>query len=171
MLQLSEASIWYFILLQVIGAALLLSIIRALHALVYQAEQAKLAASVQRIARRNLSLAQLQALLKQWRNWNFPNSKSAHEPLLGALEELGELAHAHLKGEQGIRGTAGEHAAKGRDAVGDVVLYLADYCSQRGWLLEECVEAAWEEIRDRDWRRYPETGRAPKPEVAAEARG
>ena len=84
------------------------------------------------------------------------------------MEELGELAHAHLKERvpaervMGIRGTAAEHQAHARDAVGDIIIYLADYCCARGWDLEEIVARTCEKVEHRDWKQHPHT-RGPTP--------
>jgi NTP pyrophosphatase (non-canonical NTP hydrolase) len=98
---------------------------------------------------------------RTWLKHNFPD-QSPHQALLGLAEEVGELAHAHLKMEQGIRGlTNEEYINQATDAVGDIVIYLASYCNSNGLDLAECVQSAWEEVRDRDWIAYPETGRPP----------
>lgn len=102
----------------------------------------------------------LQADQKKWVAYNFPNEQK-HSPLLGALEELGELAHAHLKNEQNIRGTTAEHRAAAQDAIGDVLIYLLSYCNQNGYRLSQCWLDAWNEVKDRDWRRWPDTGKPP----------
>lgn len=72
---------------------------------------------------------------------------------LGADEETGELSHSVLKRAQGIRlddEDVGEEAEK--DAVGDTVVYLADFCHRRGYDLEECVRMAWDgEVSHREW--------------------
>jgi len=67
------------------------------------------------------------------------------------MEEAGELAHAHLKEEQNIRREE-DHVANARDAVGDVVIFLMDYCNLRGWSLEECVMDAWAQVGSRNLR-------------------
>lgn len=76
------------------------------------------------------------------------------------MEELGELCHAHLKQEQGIRGTAAQHEAKAKDAIGDILIYLADYTAGRGWDLQAIVEDTWAEVSRRDWRANPADGKA-----------
>lgn len=91
---------------------------------------------------------------------NAPPDAPSDRPLFGAVEEIGELAHAHLKGLQGIRHTPEEIAERKRDAVGDVLVYLADYCNREGVSLSACVERAWGEVRLRDWRSNKETGQA-----------
>jgi len=105
-----------------------------------------------------MTFADLQAAQAPWVAHNFPGRESFY-PLLGAVEELGELAHAHLKALQGIRGTPEEHAAAAQDAVGDAVIFLADYCTARGWDFQEVVERTWAEVRLRDFRVYPKNGR------------
>ena len=104
-----------------------------------------------------LTFRQLQDEQRPWVEHNFPG-RSDYFPLLGAVEELGELAHAHLKGLQGIRGTAEEHAALAKDAVGDVIVFLADYCTARGFDLQEIMETTWAQVKKRDWRRDPLNG-------------
>lgn len=113
-------------------------------------------------------LAALQEEHAQWTRRNFPGQTS-HQPLLGVIEEVGELAHAHLKNEQKIRGygdaRGGDVEGRRRtraevsDAIGDIVIYLSGYCTTNGYDLQECVETAWAEVSKRDWVANPETGR------------
>ena len=100
-----------------------------------------------------LTLSRLQAEQAPWVLHNF-GKRPSYWPLLGAVEELGELAHAHLKAEQGIR-TTEDHAANKIDAVADVVIYLADYCTAEGIDLQAAVEKTWEEVKLRDWKKSP----------------
>lgn len=87
-----------------------------------------------------------------WTRKNFgPPSPLGIHPLLGIMEEVGELAHAHLKQVQGIRGTAEEHIAEAKDAIGDIVIYLADYCDTRGFRFEDIVAEVWKNVEKRDW--------------------
>jgi NTP pyrophosphatase (non-canonical NTP hydrolase) len=108
-----------------------------------------------------LSLEQLQD--RRW-SWAIANgfNNDPDELLMGIVEELGEMCHARLKSEQGIRGGAIAAASlldDERDAVGDLVIYLAGYCSARGFRLQACVERAWDEVKERDWKKYPINGR------------
>lgn len=103
------------------------------------------------------TLKQLQEEQKPWVIHNFPGRKPYY-PLLGAVEELGELAHAHLKQEQGIRGTKAEHQEKKIDAVADVIIFLADYCTANDIDLHEAVEGTWEKVKKRDWKNDPVNG-------------
>jgi len=102
-------------------------------------------------------LKKLQQEQKIWADYNFPNKQSWH-PLMGAVEELGELAHAHLKTDQGIRTNKPlEELAK--NAIGDIIIYLVGYCSQMGFDLESIVEETWQEVKQRDWIKYPMNGK------------
>lgn len=105
----------------------------------------------------DLTLRQLQYEQRAWQQHNFPNRMNYY-PLLGAMEELGELAHAHLKREQGIRGDAEMHTAKALDAVADIVIFLADYCSANGIDFQEALNVTWEMVSKRDWQADPVSG-------------
>jgi NTP pyrophosphatase (non-canonical NTP hydrolase) len=89
---------------------------------------------------------------------NFPNSDSV-EQLLGVVEEVGELAHAVLKFRQGIRGTSEEHRAETIDAVGDILIYLINFCNYEKIDIAACLAETWDTVRFRDWRAYPKTGK------------
>ncbi|KKL69661.1 hypothetical protein LCGC14_2112650, partial [marine sediment metagenome] len=104
--------------------------------------------------KQTFTLRQLQEEQRPWVQHNF-GDRPDWMPLLGVMEELGELAHAHIKQAQGIR-TREDHDANGQDAVADVVIFLADYCSARGWDLHDCVERTWAKVKQRDWKADPE---------------
>ena len=93
-----------------------------------------------------------------WARYNFGSNVPPYQPLLGAVEELGELAHAQLKGEQVIRQYA-ESTDQKIDAIGDIVIYLIDYCNRSGLSFVKCVLTAWKEVRQRDWKKFPKNGR------------
>lgn len=98
-----------------------------------------------------LNLTDLQGEVRAWTEKNFQNRKN-HQPLLGICEEVGELCHAQLKGEQGIRHTPEEIRGLKCDAIGDIVIYLVDYCNIQGIDLEQAIWNAWyEEVSRRDW--------------------
>lgn len=98
----------------------------------------------------------LQERMHEWRTYNFPDA-DAEQQLLGVFEEIGELAHARLKQIQNIRGNE-DLLDKEIDAVGDTVVYLMGFCSYRGLSFGECLARAWNEVKDRDWVRYPQNG-------------
>ena len=102
-----------------------------------------------------LDLKQLQREHREWLAHNVPN-QLPHAALLGVQEEVGELSHAHLKMEQGIRGDKEKHTADKKDAIGDIVIFLSSYCNTNGFDLEECVEDAWAHVKKRDWIKDPE---------------
>ena len=83
----------------------------------------------------NKTLQQIQLEVATWATSNFPNRKD-YQPLLGIIEELGELCHAHLKAEQGIR-TNEDHKEKKLDACGDIIIYLLDYCNVNNITLDD----------------------------------
>jgi len=107
-----------------------------------------------------IMLEDLQDGVSKWTHRNFGKNRNKLHPVLGVAEEAGELCHAALKMDQGIRGTREEHHAKMRDAVGDVVIYLADVCNTYGFRLSDCIEAAWEEVEKRNWADDPKGGGA-----------
>ncbi len=111
-----------------------------------------------RVCNTYAAFAVLQAQVGLWSRRNFPKNKP-YFPLLGAFEECGELAHAHLKQEQGIRGTIAEHEAAKKDAVADIVIYLADYCERHDIDMASAVEETWDQVRTRDWIKFPKNGR------------
>jgi len=97
-----------------------------------------------------MTLDQLQSEVEEWTAKNFPNTKP-YQPLLGVQEEVGELSHAHLKMEQSIRGTTEQHENAKRDAIGDIVIYLADYCNKNRINFQQAVALTWHEVKKRDW--------------------
>jgi|ERR1041385_7943748 NTP pyrophosphatase (non-canonical NTP hydrolase) len=109
-----------------------------------------------------MTLQEIQEQIGEWSRKNFPNNKSYH-PLLGAVEEIGELCHAHLKAEQGIRGTPEELREKKIDAVGDTIVYLADYCEREGFDIQDSLERTWNKVKERDWTRNKKNGVASDP--------
>jgi NTP pyrophosphatase (non-canonical NTP hydrolase) len=116
-----------------------------------------------------MDLAQLQSERKVWADRNFPQA-NAEDHLIGVMEELGELAHANLKGRMKVRAGVNDGALVDaeRDAVGDIVIYLTGYCSDRGFSIAECVERSWDEVKDRDWVSNPVDGKPKREETQAE---
>lgn len=105
----------------------------------------------------SISLDRLQEEVAAWAAKNFPSAEPYY-PLLGVVGEVGELAHAHLKALQGIRGTPAEHEAEKVDAVGDAMIYLADYCGRNGLSLAVAVAETWARVKNRDWKKDPKNG-------------
>ena len=74
-------------------------------------------------------LRKLQDEQRPWAAHNFGNMPS-WQPLLGVVEELGELVEADVL----------EDRVKVKDAVADTVIYLADYCSREGFDFQTIVD-------------------------------
>lgn len=68
---------------------------------------------------------------------------SAQAQTLKAVSEMGELADNVLKG------------ANVKDDIGDVVVCLINVAALSGTSLEECLQVAWEDIKDRKGTMVP----------------
>jgi NTP pyrophosphatase (non-canonical NTP hydrolase) len=87
-----------------------------------------------------MSFAQVEMAVIQWAEKRaiIPNS-TPQTQLLKTMSELGELADATIKGDRaGIV-----------DGVGDVAVTLLLYCALQDINFTSCLEAAYEEIKDR----------------------
>ena len=73
-----------------------------------------------------------------------PNSTPTAQ-LLKAVSEMGELADATTKGNR-------EDAM---DAVGDVLVCLINYCALQDFNLVDCLELAYNQIKDREGTLLP----------------
>lgn len=112
-----------------------------------------------------ITLNELQKEVKIWADRNFGTDRNHLHPLLGVAEEVGELNHAILKMEQGIRGSKSKHYVEAKDAIGDIIVFLADFCAQNGFDLQECVDMAWNTASKRDWTKSVSKGDADNKEV------
>lgn len=74
-----------------------------------------------------------------------PEHSSTEAQLLKAVSELGELCDAEIKGDYDGR----------EDAIGDVLVCLIIYCDMWEVSIEECLERAYNEIKDRKGRIVP----------------
>jgi NTP pyrophosphatase (non-canonical NTP hydrolase) len=92
---------------------------------------------------RNLSIDELIDEVYSWSVRNF-GEQPVVNPILGMIEEEGELAHAVLKSQQGIRGSADHHRAAALDAVADCFIYLANFAG---------TTQTAKELDDWDWMR------------------
>lgn len=102
-----------------------------------------------------MKIAELQNNLKEWLDYNFPDATS-EDQFFGIVEEVGELAHAELKTKQQIRGyTEKKRMEEVKDAVGDIFIYLCNYCNRRKIKMDECIEMAYNTIMKRDWQNNP----------------
>lgn len=125
------------------------------------------------------NLDTIQQEVAAWAQRNFGKKRTASNRLVGVTEEFGELviplleelvpvlhvarqigilSHHHLKEDSGIRGTPELHQAKARDAIGDIILFLIDYCELRGWSLWDIIQETWKEVQQRNWIDDPLSG-------------
>lgn len=89
-----------------------------------------------------MDLDTIQAEQVEWSLRNF-GVQPAHCPMLGIIEELCELEQALL-----IEEGDGEPEVQAAvvDAIGDVAIYMLDYCGKRGWRMQEL----WDERKALD---------------------
>lgn len=64
---------------------------------------------------------------------------TASSQLMKAVTEMGELVDAELKSDM----------PEIKDAVGDVIICLINYCALKDISLVKCLEGAYNEIKDR----------------------
>lgn len=77
------------------------------------------------------------------------------------MKAVGKLAHAYLKDEQGIRRNE-KHRDNMMEQIGCIVDLLSQLCGNEGQGLLDATAKAWNEVKDRDWVKYPKTGRPEK---------
>lgn len=101
----------------------------------------------------------IKKLQKEQKEWSIKNrlKGDGNLMLLGIMEELGELSHAHLKDKQGIR-TNEKHKEAKIDAIGDIVTYIAAYCNAENIDMEKAILDTWDTVKKRDWIKNKETG-------------
>lgn len=100
------------------------------------------------------NLTKLQQEIHEWRLYNFPLSNE-EDQFVGLVEEIGELAHVRLKIRQGIRNV---DLNTERDAIGDILIYLFNYCSERQYDIEDILTDTWNVVKKRNWIKYPFNG-------------
>jgi len=89
-----------------------------------------------------LDLNILQDEVSLWSRHNFGDQPTVN-PLLGAVEELGELDEHYTRWKNArdtgdLLGDKDTHHANTEDAVGDMMIYLADYCGRAGLNMAQC---------------------------------
>ncbi len=105
-------------------------------------------------------LRKIQEEHKEWERNNF-GKQPAYRSLLGMTEELGELAHAHLKMEQGIRNHE-NHDEAAKDSIADLIIFAMGYCNAKGYDLEKILQETWDQVKQRDWKKNPDTAHQEK---------
>lgn len=112
-----------------------------------------------------MNLTKTQQKLSAWLKHNFPETNSDQQ-LKGVMEELGELCHADLKAHQGIRGYTPEKAKDEiMDAVGDIIIYLINYCNTKDISFKDSLDMAYSTVMKRDWIKNPTNGKTPSIEL------
>lgn len=80
------------------------------------------------------------------RNWasdrNLIDGSDRFRQFTKLAEEMGELAAGIAKGKEPLVS----------DSIGDMVVVLTILAAQSGVTIEECIEQAWDEIKDRKGR-------------------
>jgi len=124
-----------------------------------------------------LDLRRFQAEVDKWASYNFGADRPSDQRILGVVEEGGELmeallgsllagglmkafgrlSHAELKSQQGIR-TNEDRRALVEDAVADIDVYLADFCTVMGIDRQAVLEKTWSRVKARDWKKDPVSG-------------
>ena len=85
-------------------------------------------------------LSELVALIQNWA-WDrsLIGGSTPNAQMLKLMEEVGELAGGVCKDKADVI----------KDSIGDVFVVLTIIAAQMGWSIEECVQAAYNEIKDR----------------------
>ena len=93
-----------------------------------------------------MSYANVEIKIIQWAEARkiIPNS-TPEVQLLKAVSEIGELADATLKKDREAM----------EDAVGDVMVCLINYCALQDLNLVDCMEVAYDQIKNRGGRLLP----------------
>ena len=88
-------------------------------------------------------LSELVALIQNWA-WdrNLIDGSTHNAQMLKLMEEVGELAGGVCKDKADVI----------KDSIGDVFVVLTIIAAQMGWSIEECVQAAYAEIKNRKGR-------------------
>ena len=78
--------------------------------------------------------------IRQWaEDRNLIEGSTPDKQLGKLIEEIGELAAGIARKDQG----------RVIDGIGDAVVVLTILSAQHGVMIEDCMEAAWNEIKDR----------------------
>jgi NTP pyrophosphatase (non-canonical NTP hydrolase) len=82
-------------------------------------------------------------LIRQWAtDRNLIEGSDIKSQFVKLIEEAGELADAIVK----------KNDIEFADAIGDMVVVLTIMAAQNKMLIEDCIDGAWQEIKDRKGR-------------------
>jgi NTP pyrophosphatase (non-canonical NTP hydrolase) len=106
------------------------------------------------------SLSTWQREHQTWQDRNFPDTQSAVLSFIGMVEEMGEIAHALLKHQQGIRGLSEAVTVNDKIVDGhcDLIIFSFGLANAIGYSLEPELKATWHKVKARDWVKDPERG-------------
>ncbi len=85
---------------------------------------------------------QYQQLIREWAIDRGLDTESPSKQIIKLAEEYGELAEAYLK----------DDIPEVVDAIGDMYVVMTILCLQLGLKIEDCIESAYEEIKNRKGR-------------------
>ena len=78
--------------------------------------------------------------IRRWaRDRNIIEGATPQAQFVKLIEEVGELASGIAKGRHAVV----------VDGIGDAVVVLTILAAQHGMRIEDCIEVAWQEIKDR----------------------
>lgn len=92
-------------------------------------------------------ISEIQSEMVGWLSKNFPDQSFWH-PLLGMVEEVGELSHHVLKREQKVRNDE-DHDSEIVDALGDIIIYMINFSVSQNINLSEAIRTTWSMVRKR----------------------
>jgi NTP pyrophosphatase (non-canonical NTP hydrolase) len=79
-------------------------------------------------------------LIRRWaEDRNLIRGSDVKSQFVKLIEEAGELANAIAK----------KNDIEFADAIGDMVVVLTIMAAQNGMMIEDCIDNAWQEIKDR----------------------
>jgi len=84
-------------------------------------------------------MGELILAIEEWATKRGLDKADSSKQLLKLQEELGELTQGHLK----------ENGGQVEDSIGDLFVVLTIYCLQQNISLQECVEEAYNTIKNR----------------------
>lgn len=106
-----------------------------------------------------VNLRKIQWEHDEWARRNFGEQHRLENSVLGMGEEFGELCHAIVKLNQGIRGV-GEDTVMDliADAHCDLIIFSLGVASMVNYDLATELDQTWAKVKSRDWVEDPERG-------------
>ena len=87
-----------------------------------------------------MTLNELEVKIRDWAiERNIDKSENAPKQMIKIMEELGETSEALIK----------KNEPELKDGIGDILVTVIIFAQQLGYTPAECLEAAWNEIKDR----------------------